>query len=149
MKPLVERTRYELRSDLPVEQVVAALVHFGPDRSRVWRETSHPRVYRVHRVDDHEAEVTEGVPFAWSRERYEWSTPGVVTLTQLDSNVARNGTIRYTIDPDGTGSRITCDRYREFHGARGRIAGTLMALAGRRILARQLAAGLARWRPSP
>src|SRR5215207_3092558 len=67
----------------------------APDRARVWRETSHPEVYRLHWLGDDQAEVTEGVPFAWSRERYDWSQPGAVTLTQLASNVARNGIIRY------------------------------------------------------
>jgi hypothetical protein len=140
----VEQTHYELWVDAAPERVVAALVDFGEDRGRIWRETSHPAVYRVHRLGDHEAEATEGVPFAWSRERYVWSRPGVVTLTQLESNVARNGLIRYEVRPAGSGSRITCDRSREFYGLRGRVAGTLMVLAGRWILRRQLRAGLMR-----
>lgn len=139
-----ERTRYELRVELPPERVTAALVDFGPDRVRIWRETSHPAVYRLHWLGDRHAEVTEGVPFAWSRERYDWSEPGVVILTQLDSNVARNGRIRYEVQPDAEGSRIACDRYREFYGLRGRLAGTLMVIAGRAILRRQLEAGLRR-----
>jgi len=140
----IERTRYELRVDASPHEVIAALVDFGPERRRIWRETSHPAVFRVHRIGDREAEVTEGVPFAWSRERYDWSIPGIVTLTQLDSNVARNGLIRYDIQAAGAGSLIRCERYREFHGIRGRIAGTLMTLAGPWILRRQLAAGIAR-----
>ena len=140
----VERTRYELVTDLPPERVIAALVDFGPDRARIWRETSHPRVYRVHRLGERDAEVTEGVPAAWSHERYEWSEPGVVTLTQLDSNVARHGTIRYEVRAEGTGSRIICTRYREFYGLRGRLAGTVMVLFGAVLLRSQLRAGLRR-----
>lgn len=141
---LVERTRYELRIALPPDRVIAALIDFGPNRVHIWRETSHPVVYRVHWRGDHRAEVTEGVPFAWSRERYDWSAPGVVTLTQVASNVARNGTIRYEVHADSDGSRIVCDRYREFFGLRGGLAGTLMVIAGRAILRRQLAVGLQR-----
>jgi hypothetical protein len=141
---LVERTRYELWVPMPPERVVAALVDFGSERARIYPETSHRAVYRLHRLGEHEAEVTEGMPWAWSRERYDWSQPGVVTLTQLDSNVARNGTIRYEIQAEGTGSRIRCDRYREFYGVRGRLAGTFMVLFGAAILRRQLRAGLAR-----
>jgi hypothetical protein len=140
----VERTRYELRIALEPERVFGALVDFGPDRARIWRETSHPEVYRLHWLGDDQAEVTEGVPFAWSRERYDWSQPGAVTLTQLASNVARNGMIRYEVTADGDGSRIACDRYREFYGPRGRLAGTFMLLFGRSVLRRQLRAGLER-----
>jgi hypothetical protein len=60
--PLIERTRYELQVDVPVDQVVAALTDFGPDRPRIWRETSHPSVYRLHRLGDGEAEVDRGCP---------------------------------------------------------------------------------------
>lgn len=140
----IERTRYELWVPIPPQRVVAALVDFGPERARTYPETSHPAVYRVHRVGEHDAEVTEGMTWAWSRELYDWSQPGVVTLTQLDSNVACNGVIRYEIDAAGTGSRIRCDRYREFYGVRGRLAGTFMLLFGAAILRRQLRAGLSR-----
>jgi hypothetical protein len=99
---------------MPHERLVAALVDFGSERARIYPETSHRAVYRLHRLGPHMVEVTEGMPWAWSRERYDWSQPGVVTLTQLDSKVARNGTIRYEIQAEGTGSRIRCDRYREF-----------------------------------
>jgi hypothetical protein len=85
------------------------------------------------------------VPFAWSRERYDWSNPGLVTLTQLDSNVARDGLIQYRIQAAGNGTRIVCDRHRRFVGWRGRLAGTFMVLAGRPILKRQLRDGIERW----
>lgn len=142
----MERTRYAIEVDLPPDRVLAALVDFGPDRALIWRETSHPSVYRVHHVGETDAEVTEGVPFAWSRERYDWSEPGVVTLTQLDSNVARNGTIRYRIAGQGSGSLVTCERYREFYGLRGRVAGSLMVAMGARLLSAQLRTGIDRWR---
>ena len=140
----VERTRYELTVDLPPSRVIATLVDFGQNRVRIWRETSHPRVYRLHRLSEHQAEVTEGVPFAWSRERYDWSESGVVRLTQLESNVARNGIIQYEVRAAGRGSAIHCERYREFYGLRSRIVGTFMVAFGRRILRGQLLAGLRR-----
>lgn len=141
----IERTRYELVVDDAPSQVLAALTDFGPDRPSVWRETSHPAVFRVHLVGDMFAEVTEGVPLAWSRERYDWTSPNSVTLKQLESNVARNGTIRYELRPHEGGTKITCDRYREFYGVRGRVAGMVMVVAGRFILKRQLRAGLRRY----
>ena len=100
----------------------------------------------MHAVDHTWAEVTEGVSYAWSRERYDWSVPEVVTLTQLDSNIAEPvGTIRYTIAalPDG-GARVVCERYRVFRGLRGGVMGTFMVLLGSRILRSQFRIALDR-----
>jgi hypothetical protein len=131
-----ERTRWELDTLLSVEAVTDALVDFSPRREVIWKETSDPAVYRVHTVGDAWAEVTEGVSYAWSRERYDWSVPGVVTLTQLEGNIVEPvGTIRYEITArPGGGARIVCERYRRFRGRRGRILGTFMVLFGPRIL---------------
>lgn len=141
-----ERTHWELDSPLSIEAVTAALVDFSPRREVVWKETCDPAVYRVHAVGGDWAEVTEGVSYAWSRERYDWSVPGVVTLTQLESNIAEPvGTIRYAISslPIG-GARIVCDRYRVFRGLRGRLMGTFMVLFGPRILRMQFRGSMER-----
>jgi len=141
-----ERTRWQLDTPLSAEEVMAALVDFSPRREVIWKETCDPAVYRVHAVGHTWAEVTEGVSYAWSRERYDWSVPEAVTLTQLDSNIAEPvGTIRYTIAPlpDG-GPRIVCERYRVFRGARGRVLGTFMVLFGPRILRMQFGESLKR-----
>jgi hypothetical protein len=141
-----ERTHWALDTPLSVEAVADALVDFSPRREVVWKETCDPAVYRVHAVGADWAEVTEGVSYAWSRERYDWSVPGVVTLTQLESNIAEPvGSIRYAISslPDG-GARIVCDRYRVFRGSRGRLMGTFMVLFGPRILRSQFRGSLKR-----
>jgi hypothetical protein len=72
--------------------------------------------------------------------------PDVVTLTQLDSNIAEPvGTIRYTVSSlPGGGARIVCDRYRVFRGPRGRVLGTFMVLFGARILRAQFRESLKR-----
>jgi hypothetical protein len=143
---LTERTHWELDTPLSVKAVTDALVDFSPRREVIWKETCDPAVYRVHAVGDTWAEVSEGVSYAWSRERYDWSVPGIVNLTQLEANIAEPvGTIRYTISPlpDG-GARIVCERYRVFRGARGRLLGTFMLLLGPRILQRQFRASLKR-----
>jgi hypothetical protein len=141
-----ERTHWELDTPLAADVVMSALVDFSPRRQVIWKETCDPAVYRVHAVGDTWAEVTEGVSYAWSRERYDWSEPAVVTLTQLEANVAEPvGTIRYTVAPlpDG-GARIVCERYRVFRGARGRALGTLMVVFGSRILRSQFRIALGR-----
>lgn len=144
MNRLIEDTHYDLRVPFSGANVLHALIDFGPLRPRIWPETSHPRVYLVHRLAAQEAEVTEGTPATWSRERYDWSDPGVVTLTQLDSNVSQNGSIRYRIVEDRDGTRIVCDRHREFYGGRGWVAGAVMKAFGTIILRRQLRSGIER-----
>jgi hypothetical protein len=142
----IEHTRWQLDTSLSADQVKAALVDFSPRREVIWKETCDPAVYRVHGVGTSWAEATEGVSYAWSRERYDWSVPEIVTLTQLESNIAEPvGTIRYTIAqlPDG-GARIVCERYRVFRGLRGRMLGTFMVLFGPRLLRAQFRASLGR-----
>lgn len=142
----IEHTRWQLDTPLAAEAVIDALVDFSPRREVIWKETCHPAVYRVHAVGQTWAEVTEGVSYACSRERYDWSVPEVVTLTQLESNIAEPvGMIRYTIgaQPDG-GARVVCERYRVFRGPRGRLLGTFMVLFGARILRSQFRIALNR-----
>jgi hypothetical protein len=143
-----EHTHWAMSSFLPPGKVIGALIDFGDDRRRIWPETSHPGVYRVHAIGDNWAEVTEGVPFSWSRERYDWSTPGVVTLDQLDSNVAnpQAGWIVYTvIAASGGGCTIECDRRRNFRATpRGLIAAAIMRTVGPRLIRDQFARSLER-----
>ena len=112
----------------------------------MWRETSHPNIYRVHARGDTWADVTEGVPYAWSRERYDWSEPGTVALRQVESNIALpGGTITYRVAArQPSGSHIVCERRRMFCGVAGRLFGTYMLILGPSILKRQLKAGLRR-----
>jgi hypothetical protein len=141
-----EHTRWQLDTPLSAEVVLAALVDFSPRRQVIWKETCDPAVYRVHATGHTWAEVTEGVSYAWSRERYDWSLPEVVTLTQLEANIAEPvGTIRYTIAPlpDG-GARVVCERHRVFRGPRGRVLGSFMVLFGPRILRWQFGLALDR-----
>lgn len=147
-----ERTHWELEHALPPDGVLAALVDFSERRSSIWIETSHLAVYRVHAVGPDWADVTEGIPAAWSRERYDWSVPGLVILSQLAGNIVESmGTIRYRIEARGGdgGSHITCDRERHYRGdLNSRLRGALMQTAGGPILRRQFRLGLDRWEAS-
>lgn len=143
---IAEHTTWVLETWMTPQAVLDALIDFGPDRAQIWTETSHPRIYAVNEVGPTWADVTEGVPISWSRERYDWSTPGVVTLTQLDSNVTLpTGRTRYTLTDDGAGTRIRCDRSRVYRNSLdGLLAGIVMRLFGGRVLRWQFARGLAR-----
>ena len=142
---LRERTRYTLDVPYAPAQVLRALVDFSDRRRAIWPETSHPAVYRLHTLTTTGADVTEGLPFSWSREHYDWSDPGRVVLRQVDSNMARpGGTIEYRITATSNGSRIECHRQRRFVGIRGHLLGSIMVVLGARILRRQLRNGLNR-----
>ena len=142
---LRELTRYALNVTYPPEDVIKALVDFSDRRPEIWCETSHPKVYRLHSLTTAGADVTEGLPVSWSRERYDWSEPGVVRLRQIDSNMARpGGTITYRVTPTPGGCHIECDRRRTFIGLRGHLLGWLMVVFGARIVRAQLRTGLDR-----
>lgn len=143
---ITEHTTWELDTPMSPEAVLAAIVDFGPDRSRIWKESSHPRIFSINEVGPTWADVTEGVTVSWSRERYDWSKSGVVTLSQLDSNVAvPAGSIRYTLSAITDGTHIACDRRRVYRNTfDGTLAGLFMRLAGPRVLRWQFARGLAR-----
>jgi hypothetical protein len=80
----------------------------------------------VHESGETWAEVTEGNPwpigFVWERLRYDWSRPGSVKGTVVDSNIFKPGStweIRAT--PSGDGSRVEVIAVRHLKGLRGRI----------------------------
>lgn len=141
-----EHTTWELETWLPAAAVLGAIVDFGPNRARIWKESSHPKVLAVHARGSTWADVTEGVTVSWSREHYDWSKPGIVRLTQTDSNVTdATGTIEYTLTalPDGT--RITCKRHRAYRATfDGILTGLFMRAFGGRVLRWQFARGLGR-----
>ena len=111
--------------------MIKTLVDFSDRRPLIWRETSHPEVYRLHSLTAIGADVTEGVPVSWSRDPSDWSEPGLVRLRQIDSNIARLwGTISHRITPTPGGCHIECDRRRTFIGLRGHLLGWLMVVFG-------------------
>jgi len=110
----------------PPEQVLAALTDFSERRPDRWPMLDR-RSYRVHSVGKTEAEITEGttspVGRFWARERYVWSSPGVVTWTVVDSNFCRAGTrIVARVEPgEGGGTRLDLDWERKPKGWRGAV----------------------------
>jgi len=136
------RIEFELGSPLSPEAVLSNLVDFGEHRPELWPAID-ARVYRVHAVGDGWAEVTEGTDFLggiWARERYDWSEPGMVQATILDSNFWYPGGIwrlRAEPGPDG-GSRLTVIRDRRAKGLKARLFEGLVRFAGARILASEL-----------
>jgi hypothetical protein len=126
----------------PPERFLAALVDFSPKRGEIWGN-SDPGQLVVHDRGDTWAEVTEGSPApggVWQRLRYDWSTPGVVTLDVLDSNAFGPGSRwTYRLEPDGRGGTdVDLTIVRVPTTAKGRVLDALLSLGGGWFFARDL-----------
>jgi hypothetical protein len=113
-------------SSLPPEKVLEGARDFSHRRAEVW-PLVQSRYLRVHETGDTFAEVTEGTFVAglfWERSRYDWSEPGVVKATVLDSNVFRPGsTWELRATPRNGGSSVAMTLNRDFQsGLKGKIA---------------------------
>jgi hypothetical protein len=130
------------------EPILAAAIDFTERRPEYWPNLSR-KFYRVHEIGDRTADVTEGsdsMGGIWTRERYEWSQPGVVRATVQDSNVFRKGGVwelRAT-PKNGGGTRIEVVNHRQAKGLRGHILGALLQLTNGKPLAQSLAKTVAK-----
>jgi hypothetical protein len=127
------------RSSLSPERVLAAGRDFSARRAEIFPAVS-TKYLEVHELDNTCADVTEGTPAGagvnWERCRYDWSSPGALTATVLDSNVYAPGDSRWVLraTPADAGSTVELIWVREFKSsARGRIFGTLFRLIGKPI----------------
>ena len=121
------------------ERVLAlAGTDFSADRAKVWSNVAVKRL-AVHERGTTYAELTEGASriawFAWERTRYDWSRPGIVRQTVLDSNVLEPGsTWELWVQPrEGGGSEVEMTLQRRFrHSPAGAVGYAFNHLAGRR-----------------
>ena len=102
------------------EQVLDAARDFTDRRAELWRDV-YVEHMTIHDRGDTWADVTEGNPWpiglVWERLRYDWSTPGVVKGTVVDSNIFKTGStweIRAT--PADDGSRVEVIGVRHLRG---------------------------------
>jgi hypothetical protein len=113
-------------SSLPPEKVLEAARDFSDRRAEIWPMVQSKYLV-VHESGNTSAEVTEGTFVAgrfWERSRYDWSEPGVVKATVIDSNVLRPGsTFDVRATPSDVGSKVEFVLNRDFQpGVKGRIA---------------------------
>ncbi|HEX2088731.1 MAG TPA: SRPBCC family protein [Actinomycetota bacterium] len=112
------RLEFDVETSAPPERVIAALTDFSDRRPDVWPGLSR-EWYEVYSVEETTAEIREGTGSklfpVWARERYDWSTPGVVTWTVQESGFAKPGSfVSARVDPrTGGGSRIHVTWQRE------------------------------------
>jgi len=128
-----------VHSSLPSERVLQAAHDFSERRSTMFKAVQK-RYLKVHKAGPTFADVTEGTrsgPIVnWERCRYDWSQPGSVTATVIDSNIyaipGSSWELRAT--PEAGGSRVEMIWVRGFNRTpRGRFFGFVFPRAGNRI----------------
>ena len=119
----------------PPQRVLEAARDFSDRRADVWPNV-RARHLEVHDSGENFAEVTEGtwvVGFFWERNRYEWSQPGSVKATVIDSNIFQPGStweLRATADDGGSEVEMVLNRgFRS--GPKGRIASAVHHTVGK------------------
>lgn len=127
------KLHYEADGPVSAAEFIRALTDFSDRRPRIWPDLS-ARLLKVHELGDTWADVTEGSDFlgaVWARERYDWSTPGLVRLTLQDSADFVSGTvIEYYVTDRPGGCHVAVDFQRIARSPRGRLVGVLVQLAG-------------------
>src|ERR1041384_7439819 len=127
----VPKVEIDLETDVAPERGQEALLGFSARRPSIWPGIT-AELYEVYSVGETSAEIKEGTRMPggvfWARERYEWSTPGLVTWTVQESNFCQPGShVSATISPrPGGGSRVHVTWNRTGTTFRGRMAGLMI-----------------------
>ncbi len=133
--PKISITTHAQSSASP-EQVLAGAYDFSDRRERIWPNVSTKRL-EVHAEDTRWADVTEGTMAAgvwWERCCYDWSEPGVVTATVIDSNVYHpelSGFVWRARPREDGGSDVEMTIYRKFKLSPKGLAATALYKLGR------------------
>jgi polyketide cyclase/dehydrase/lipid transport protein len=146
------RVHYAADGRLPAQRFIDALTDFSDRRPAIWPGLS-ARLFRVHELGDTWADVTEGSDVLggiWARERYDWSTPGVVTIHCLESPFFRSGpTATWRVSPTAAGCHVEVDLHRIARSPRGALVGALVQLMGKRRFTAELQTALTRLAAEP
>jgi hypothetical protein len=142
------KIHYEADGEIPAERFIAALTDFSERRPELWPNLD-TKFFRLFERGDTWAEVQEGTDVlggVWGRERYDWSEPGRVTLTLLESPDFRPGTVidYHVNDRPGGGCHVAVDFQRIAASPRGRFVGAVVQLSGVGRFSKDLRETLAR-----
>jgi hypothetical protein len=142
----VARIDFDIHTDAPADAIRAALLDFSERRPDLWPGLP-PAQYKVYEVGDTWAEIREGYRGRiWVRERYDWSVPGSIRFTAVDSGFAKPGSyVVVEIEPaEGGGSTLHVTWVRWGKDVFGKLFIGLMALTRGIAIRRSFEAGLAR-----
>jgi hypothetical protein len=142
----VARIEFVIRTDAAPEAIRAALLDFSERRPELWPGLP-PDQYEIYEVGDTWAEIREGYRGRiWVREHYDWSVPGRIVFTAVDSGFAKPGShVVIDIEPaERGGSRLHVTWERWGKDLFGKLFIGLMALTGGVAIRHSIEAGLAR-----
>ena len=117
------------------EQFLAALVDFGPGRSKIFGNSADDYL-KVRSRGTSDADVTEGSGGVWERLHYDWSDHNRVVMKTTDSNIwgGRSGHIyTFTRRPDGK-TDVGADVVREGKNLKGWALGLVLGTVGKGVL---------------
>jgi len=134
----------EHSSASPAVVLALAGTDFSANRAQIWPNVT-TRKLEVHERGETYVDVTEGgtsiARYFWERSRYDWSQPGIVKATVIDSNVlAAGSTFELRVAPgQGGGCDVEMTLNRDFRrSAVGRIASALNHVGGERLFGSML-----------
>ena len=88
------RTKFEFDfvTTATPDQVIELMTDFSPNRPHRWPASS-AKAFEVYHLGETEADIREGQDFPklWATWHYDWSTPGSVTLTIVESDALQPG----------------------------------------------------------
>jgi hypothetical protein len=117
------------------EQFLAALIDFGPGRSKLFGNSADDYL-KVHHLGPSDADVTEGSGGIWERLHYDWTDRRRVIMKTTDSNLwgGRSGhTYTFTPRPDGT-TDVDAVVVRDGKNLRGWALGFVLGTVGKGVL---------------
>jgi hypothetical protein len=131
-------------SPLSPQEALQRLTDFSTAGAEAWAGVDDDNLI-VHGKGEGWAEITAGNKFAWERKRYSWdASAGTVSAATLSSNIWAPGSgWNYTIMTDGAGSRVEVTAVQKGHGIRGKLAGAVLSLVGKRLITSRTGAVLA------
>ncbi|MDT5223618.1 MAG: hypothetical protein QOG19_1025 [Mycobacterium sp.] len=134
-KQLMSVIHFHAATTSTPEQFIAGLTDFGPGRSKTFVK-SDDSYLKVHSRGPRHADVTEGSGGIWERLLYDWSEPGHVKLTTIDSNVfggASGYAYTLTQQPNGT-TDVDVVIVRQGKNLKGRVLSGVLGTVGKRVL---------------
>jgi hypothetical protein len=132
---------------LPPHRVLESTRDFSDRRADEWPNVKAKHL-EVHEIGENFADVPEGTWIAglfWERNRYEWTQPGSVKATVIDSNIFQPGsTWELQATARDGGSEVELVLNRSFRsGPKGRIASTVHHTVGKWVWGAFLRSALA------
>ena len=117
------------------EQFLAALIDFGPGRSKLFGNSADEYL-KVHHRGLSDADVTEGSGGIWERLHYDWSDRNRIVMKTTDSNLwsGRSGhTYTFTRRPDGR-TDVDATVVRDGKNLRGKALGLVLGTVAKGVL---------------